>query len=79
MKFHRPLVEDADMDLGPELRKLRKSKRLKLVQVNQYTGLSISFLSDVERSCTNPSLDTLEKLADCYQILPSYILRRAGY
>lgn len=60
--------------LGSELRRLRKSRRLTLANVGEETGLSVSFLSDVERGRTKPSLDTLEKLADFYGVSVSEIL-----
>jgi transcriptional regulator with XRE-family HTH domain len=56
------------MQIGEELRRLRKMRRLTLSDVSDKTGLSISFLSDMERNRTKPSLDTLAKLADCYQV-----------
>jgi len=60
--------------LGSELRRLRKSRRLTLAKVGDATQLSVSFLSDVERGRTKPSLDTLEKLAACYQVSVNDIL-----
>lgn len=60
--------------LGSELRRLRKSRRLTLANVGEVTGLSVSFLSDVERGRTKPSLDTLEKLADFYGVSVNEIL-----
>ncbi len=65
------------MMLGTELRRLRKNSQLKLREVSAATNLSISFLSDMERDRTKPSLDTLEKLASFYGVSPSEILRRA--
>ncbi len=62
------------MKLGSELRRLRKSRRLTLANVAKETELSVSFLSDVERGRTKPSLDTLEKLAACYGVSVNDIL-----
>jgi len=62
------------MKLGSELRRLRKKQGFTLAQVGKETDLSISFLSDVERGRTRPSLDTLEKLAACYHISVNDIL-----
>jgi len=56
------------MNLGDNLRRLRKQKGYTLVQVGEQTGVSVSFLSDMERDRTKPSLDTLGKLAECYQV-----------
>jgi transcriptional regulator with XRE-family HTH domain len=57
------------MNLGEKLRLLRKSTReLTLVEVAEKTGLSVSFLSDLERGQTRPSLDTLEKLSNFFGV-----------
>lgn len=54
--------------LGAKLRALRKRQGRTLADVGSETGLSVSFLSDIERGRARPSLDTLEKLASCYQL-----------
>lgn len=56
------------MEIGEQLRRLRKASRYTLLQVSEQTGLSVSFLSDIERGNARPSLDTLEKLAKYYQV-----------
>lgn len=56
------------MALGPTLRRLRKNMQLTLVQVNERTDLSVSFLSDIERGKANPSMESLEKLAEVYSV-----------
>lgn len=63
------------MRLGRELRLLRRKLRLTLVKVSDKTGLSVSFLSDLERGRTRPSLETLEKLAACYEVSLNNILK----
>jgi XRE family transcriptional regulator, regulator of sulfur utilization len=67
------------MKLGSELRRLRKERRLKLIEVSDEAKLSVSFLSDVERGRTNPSLDTLEKLAAFYQVSINDILKETDF
>lgn len=65
------------MQIGEELRRLRKVRRLTLSDVSDKTGLSISFLSDIERERTKPSLDTLAKLADCYHVPVNEVIAKA--
>ena len=62
------------MAVGRKLRELRKDYRYTLKDVKEKTGLSISFLSDVERGQTKPSLDSLQKLAGCYKVATSDLL-----
>ena len=56
------------MKLGERLRELRQGREYTLLQLAQATSLSVSYLSDLERGRTTPSLDTLEKLAGFYQM-----------
>jgi XRE family transcriptional regulator, regulator of sulfur utilization len=56
------------MSLGGNLKVLRKNKNLTLSKVSDDTNISVSFLSDVERGRTNPSLDTLVRLANYYKV-----------
>lgn len=52
------------MELGNRIRELRKEKSATLKDVSDATQLSVSFLSDVERNRTRPSLESLKVLAD---------------
>lgn len=56
------------MKLGERLRELRQQHEQTLLQLAHATSLSVSYLSDLERGRTNPSIDTLEKIAGTYQI-----------
>jgi len=57
------------MKLGERLRELRKQRNLTLLQLSQHISLSVSYLSDLERGRTNPSIDTLERIASSYEML----------
>ena len=69
------LWEERMDTLGARLRQLRKARGYTLLDVGAKTGLSVSFLSDVERGRTKPSLDTLEKLASTYGCAVSELLQ----
>lgn len=56
------------MHIGSTLRRLRKTNQLTLLDVKEATGLSVSFLSDMERGRTNPSIESLQKLASFYDV-----------
>jgi transcriptional regulator with XRE-family HTH domain len=53
-------------NLGKKLRNLRLHQRMTLEHVADRTGLSAGFLSSLERSQTNASIVTLQKLAKFY-------------
>jgi len=63
------------MDLGSKLKNIRKNiKGYTLQQVFEGTEISVSFLSDMERGKTKPSLETLQKLANFYKVNLSDLL-----
>jgi len=55
------------MKLHDRLKEVRKARGMTLLQVKDRTGLSVSYVSDLERGRTsNPTMDTMEKLAVSY-------------
>jgi transcriptional regulator with XRE-family HTH domain len=55
-------------NLGHRIRELRQNRNLTLEQVAADTGLSVSFLSMLERDKVSVSVDNLEKLARYYEV-----------
>ncbi|MCY4553708.1 MAG: XRE family transcriptional regulator [Candidatus Poribacteria bacterium] len=56
------------MKLGERLRFLRKKNHLTLKALSQLADLSVPYLSDMERSVVNPSVETLQKVAKTYNM-----------
>jgi len=54
--------------LGKNLRDVRKAQRLTLAQLGGKTGLSASYLSQIERSVTMPSLTRLTRIAEALDV-----------
>lgn len=50
--------------LGASLRSLRKSRRITLQSLSQQTGLSIGYLSNLERNLSSPTLDNMQKICE---------------
>jgi DNA-binding transcriptional MerR regulator/quercetin dioxygenase-like cupin family protein len=59
-------ASENDVNMGLRLRVIRTNLGLSLAEVAERTGLSISFLSAVERGQSSISLGNLFKLADAY-------------
>src|SRR5215471_21644631 len=55
-------------NLGPKIRELRRRKRMRLVDVQQHTGLSASLISKLESSKLVPTLPTLLRLATVFNV-----------
>lgn len=52
------------MKIGKNIRLLRKSAKVTLRSFAKKIAISPSFLSDVEREKSNPSIDMAERIAD---------------
>ena len=66
--------------LGPHLKRVRKQKNLTLRAVEEKTGISNAYLSQVENSKINkPSPSVLLKLADCYGVSYEHLMELAGH
>ena len=62
-------------ELGKKLKKLREEKDVSLREVSKKAKVSHSYLSRIERGIhTNPSPETIKKLADYYGVTKSYLL-----
>jgi len=63
----RPAADGNAGAIGAHLRQLRARKRLSLAQVAKDVGISVGFLSALERSQMSGSVGTLRKLARFYK------------
>jgi transcriptional regulator with XRE-family HTH domain len=52
--------------INQHLKEMRLSHQLTLKELSEKSGISIGYLSDIERGRTNPSLKTLQALANTY-------------
>jgi len=50
--------------LGRNIRKFRKAKGLTQEQLAELAGISYKYLGEIERGETNPSIDTLKRIAE---------------
>jgi transcriptional regulator with XRE-family HTH domain len=66
---------DIGVRFGLRLRALRESRGLSLMQMSVYSGLSKSFLHDLEQAKSEPGLRTLQVLARCFERSISQLLR----
>ena len=55
-------------DVGTTIRRLREERRLSLKEVAARSGLTQSFLSQVERDLTSPSVASLRKVAQAFGV-----------
>lgn len=67
-------MSKAHNSLGYRIQVRRKQAGLSLRDLAAKTGLTASFLSQVERNQTNPSIDSLRRIAEALQISILYFL-----
>jgi DNA-binding transcriptional MerR regulator len=63
----RPAADGSAVAIGAHLRRLRTKRKLPLAQVARAVGISVGFLSALERSQMSGSVGTLRKLARFYK------------
>lgn len=67
------------MALGDSLRRFRRKQRMTLKDLSDKTGLSVSFLSQVELDQSNPSLESLKKIAEALNMSLEVLTPNVNY
>ena len=62
------------INVGSRIRSLRKRKRLSLNQLASLTGIAASNLSSIELNKTSPTLGTLAKIANAFEVKTSSLV-----
>ncbi len=63
---------------GQKIRESRKERGLSLIGLSQRTGISVSYLSEIERGAKKPSLKTIEKIAAALNVPKIQLLEIEG-
>lgn len=69
------MANDIKRQFGERVRKLRKKRDWKLVELSVETGLGRVFLSNLENGKHEPKLGTIKKLANAFGLTISQLLR----
>ncbi|OWA37253.1 DNA-binding protein [Saccharibacillus sp. O16] len=64
------------MELGSNIRTIRKRKGITIASICAATGLSQGFMSQLENDKTSPSISTLEQIAAALDVPLAYLLLR---
>ncbi|NOU74542.1 cupin domain-containing protein [Paenibacillus sp. LMG 31458] len=62
------------MNIGLNIRTIRKRKNVTIAQICEETGLSQGFMSQIETNKTSPSIATLENIAKALKVPLAYLL-----
>lgn len=78
----RPDEQDAPSELlramGRQIRELRKARNMTLAELSSRTGLSVSYVSQVERSVSSPSVIALYEISRALGVNVSYFFADGG-
>jgi len=65
--------------LGERIRKIREQKKITQEMLAETIGLSNNYISNIERSRSIPSLETLIKICNVLEVTPDYVLLDSIY
>ena len=65
--------------MGDRIKSARKKKKITQEQLAEMTGLSNNYISNIERNCSIPSIDTLLKICNSLGITPDFVLLDSIY
>lgn len=74
------IFQNMSKKLGRYLKEARRTHNLTLRRVEEETGISNAYLSQLENNkISRPSPQILHKLANCYQVPYEHLMELAGY
>lgn len=72
-------MNQSEIDAGAKIRSYRKRKGLSLTKLSEITGIAASNLSSLELNKTSPTLQTLARIADAFDVKISEFLDEIFY
>ena len=75
---HEPQNIDPEAAIGEQLRELRQVKNLTLRQVSEKAGISVSYLSQLERNQSRLPIGVLKKISDALGVHMNWFFQRTG-
>src|SRR5699024_12283666 len=63
------------MDIHKKIKKIRLENEMTLKELSEETGLSVSFLSQIERGNSSLAITSLKKISDAFDINISYFFK----
>ena len=71
-------ITDSGLSLGDKIRLMRAEKSLSLQELSQKAGISVSYLSEIERGTVYPALSTLRRVAEGIGAPPTALMGHEG-
>ena len=71
-------VSDTSLSVGDKIHLLRVEKDLPLTELARRVGITVTYLSDIERGTAVPALNSLKRIADELAVPVSFLMGQAG-
>lgn len=71
-------LTDTGLSLGDKIRLMRAEKSMSLQELAQKSGISLSYLSEIERGTVYPALSTLKRVAESLEVPPATLMGHEG-
>lgn len=68
------IMKSSETRIGEKIRKVRQMEKLTLQELAQRAGISTSYLGDIEKKRSNPSVETLLKISRALEKPPGFFL-----
>lgn len=65
--------------IGIRIKSARESKKLTQEELAELTGLTNNYISNIERTRSKPSIETLIKICNALEVTPDYLLLDSVY
>lgn len=71
-------LTDTGLSLGDKIRLMRAEKNMSLQELAQKSGISLSYLSEIERGTVYPALSTLKRVAEGLEVPATTLMGHEG-
>jgi len=71
-------LTDTGLSLGDKIRMLRSEKNLSLQELARKAGISLSYLSEIERGTVYPAVSTLKRIVEVLGVPPAALMGQEG-
>jgi len=68
------LIMDTSKKIGDKIKEIRKKKKLTQVEVAEKAGIHFNYFARLERGEVNPSIQTIESIANALKVKSGDIL-----
>lgn len=69
-------IERGELDIPEAIKAMRKLSRMTQIEFAEHRGVSLKVIQDIERGVGNPTVQSLNKIADIFGVEVGFVRRR---